>query len=122
MKPELGIEDSALLKCMQIEITEWQRKQFPDAELKGAGMHLLKECAEAAEELADVFFLASQCERLGGVPIGLPEMCWQAIKDLGLMPEQIIYKKLEKNRLRKWPSKPAADGCYHHTAEAGDDK
>jgi len=113
-KPELGIEDSALLKCLQIEINEWQRRQFPDATLDGAGNHLIKECAEAAEELADVFFLASQCEALGGMPVGLPERCWQGIKELGLLPEKVIYAKLEKNRLRKWPSKPAEDGCYHH--------
>ena len=114
MKPELGIEDSALLKCLQIEINEWQRRQFPDATLEGAGNHLIKECAEAAEELADVFFLATQCEALGGMPVGLPERCWQAIKDLGLLPEKVIHAKLEKNRKRKWPRKPAEDGCYHH--------
>lgn len=114
-------EDKMEMQDARIQIESWQRRQFPDATLDGAGRHLLKELAEACEELADVFFLAVQCENLGGVPIGLPEMCWRTISEFGLVPEEVILAKLAKNKQRDWPKKPADDGCYHHIEGAKDE-
>ena len=115
---EFENEEMAALKAMQIEIGEWQRKQFPDATLEGAGAHFIKEASEAAEELADCFFMATQCENLGGIPFGIPQLCWAMIDRMGFCAEAVIRAKLEKNKRREWPAKPAADGCYHHTEEA----
>lgn len=98
----------------RIAIDEWQRQQFPDANLAGAGMHLVQEINEACEELADCFFMAVQCERLGGAKMGLPETVWEMMEGLGALPERVIMAKLEKNKQRKWPTTPDADGVYHH--------
>jgi hypothetical protein len=102
------------LKAM---IADWQEAQFPNATLQGAAEHLARETAEAAEELADCFFMSAQCERLGGMPVALPEHCWDAIVALGHSPYHVIVAKLAKNKARKWPAKPDADGVY----EAQDD-
>lgn len=99
-------------------IAEWQEAQFPNATLQGAAEHLARETVEAAEELADCFFMAAQCERLGGMPVTLPEHCWDAIVALGHSPASVILAKLEKNKARKWPEKPDASGVY----EANDDQ
>lgn len=110
-------EEIAALKACQERIAEWQKIQFPNATLDGAGNHLMREIAEAAEELADCFFLASQCERLGGMPMNVPEFCWLAIKGLGYSPASVILAKLAKNQRRNWPKTPDANGVY----EAQDD-
>lgn len=110
-------EQMIALREVQTEINDWQLQQFPKATLSGVSIHLMKERAEAAEELADCFFLSSQCERLGGVPMGIPEFCWQAIHGLGYVPQDIIRGKLAKNKNRNWPETPDAHGVY----EAQDD-
>lgn len=108
------------IQITQSAIREWRRAQFPDATLEGAARHLAKELDEACEELADVFFLASQCEELGGVPVGLPERAWDMIQRLGRCPPDVIFAKLAKNKRRKWPAKPDKDGIYE-AAEAEDE-
>jgi len=100
------------IQITQSAIREWRRAQFPDATLEGAAAHLSRELDEAAEELADVFFLASQCEDLGGVPMGLPERAWDMIQRLGRCPPDVIFAKLAKNMGRKWPARPDKDGIY----------
>lgn len=105
-------EQLSTLRDIQRRIAMWQAAQFPDATLQGARVHLDREVDEACEELADVFFLASQCERLGGMPVLLPEIAWQAIVSLGRGPQQVILAKLAKNLARKWPEKPDASGVY----------
>ena len=105
-------EQLSTLRDVQRRIAMWQEAQFPDATLRGARVHLNREIDEACEELADVFFLASQCERLGGMPVLLPEIAWQAIVSLGRGPQQVILAKLAKNLARKWPEKPDAQGVY----------
>lgn len=105
------------MRKVQDQIDKWQMEQFPNATLKGAAEHLDRERAEATEELADCFFLATQCERLGGMPVCLPEVCWAAIQALGHSPEQVILDKLAKNKSRSWPEKPDVQGVY----EAQDD-
>ena len=111
-------EEIKNLRDCQERINEWQKTQFPNTTLHGAGTHLMREIEEACEELADCFFLSSQCERLGGIPMGLPEYCWHVIKRLGHSPASVILAKLEKNKARKWPEKPDASGVY----EANDDQ
>jgi hypothetical protein len=69
----LNPDDIEHMRAVQKQIDEWQKMQFPNATLSGAGNHLHREMAEAAEELADCFFLSSQCQRLGGIPMGVPE-------------------------------------------------
>lgn len=98
-------------------IREWQQVRFPQSTLDGASRHLEEELDEACEEIADVFFLATQCEDLGGVPVGLPERAWEMMWRLGRDPMRVILAKLAKNKDRKWPEKPAGDGCYHHEKE-----
>lgn len=97
---------------VKARIAEWQAEQFPHATLAGAAEHLARELAEAAEELADCFFMASQCERLGGMPVVLPEQCWDAIMRLEHSPASVILAKLNKNKRRKWPASPDASGVY----------
>ena len=97
---------------VQARIAEWQASQFPHATLDGAAAHLERELHEAAEELADCFFLSSQCERLGGMPVALPEACWHAIASLGLSPASVILSKLDKNKRRTWPTTPDEEGVY----------
>lgn len=103
---------------VKARVEEWQQAQFPNATLDGASEHLAREMAEAAEELADCFFMSLQCERLGGMPVALPETCWAAIQSLGHSPASVILAKLAKNKERKWPANPDADGVY----EAQDDE
>ena len=107
-----GERDDEEIEQLQAEIREWRLAQFPNATLPGAGNHLVKEIFEAAEELADCFFLSSQCQDLGGVPVGMPEFCYQAIRGFGLDPAKVIRAKLAKNKRRKWPSSPGEGGIY----------
>lgn len=107
-----GEKDDDEIEELQAEIREWRLVQFPNATLSGAGNHLVAEIFEAAEELADCFFLSSQCQDLGGVPVGMPEFCFQAIRGLGLNPAMVIRAKLAKNKRRKWPSEPDEGGIY----------
>ncbi len=107
-----GERDDDEIEQLQAEIREWRLAQFPNATLAGAGNHLVAEIFEAAEELADCFFLSSQCQDLGGVPVGMPEFCFQAIRGLGLNPAMVIRAKLAKNKRRKWPSEPDEGGIY----------
>lgn len=102
------------MQMCRIQIEEWQRKQFPGATLQGAGAHLLQEVEEACEELADCFFMAVQCENLGGAPMGLPLAIWEMMEALGAIPERVILAKLARNKERKWPEFPGADGVYNH--------
>lgn len=102
------------MQLCRIEIETWQRKQFPGATLEGAGAHLLQEIEEACVELADCFFMAIQCENLGGAPMGLPETIWEMMEGLGCIPEKVIMAKLEHNKQRKWPTMPDDDGVFHH--------
>lgn len=113
----LDPDDVDHMWAVQKQIAEWQEAQFPNATLSGAGNHLSREMQEAAEELADCFFLSSQCQRLGGIPMGIPEFCWLAIRGLGYSPVSVILGKLAKNKRRKWPENPDTDGVY----EANDD-
>jgi len=109
---DLDERDDDEIEELQAEIREWRLAQFPNATLDGAANHLVKEIFEAAEELADCFFLSSQCQDLGGVPVGMPEFCYQAIRGFGLNPAAIIRAKLAKNKRRKWPDKPGEGGIY----------
>ena len=102
------------MQMCRIEVETWQRKQFPNATLEGAGAHLLQEIEEACEELADCFFMAVQCENLGGAPMGLPLAIWEMMEGLGCIPERIIMAKLAKNKSRKWPETPNDQGVYNH--------
>ena len=113
----LNPDDIEQMRAVQKQIDAWQKAQFPNAKLSGAGNHLHREMAEAAEELADCFFLSSQCQRLGGMPMGVPEFCWMAIRGLGYSPASVILGKLAKNKRRNWPENPDAQGVY----EANDD-
>jgi hypothetical protein len=105
-------DELSTMRDIQRRIAMWQAAQFPDATLRGATVHLHREIEEACEELADVFFLASQCERLMGMPVCMPEIAWQAIASLGRNPSSVILAKLAKNLARKWPEKPDASGVY----------
>lgn len=105
-------KDIADIQSLQRRVDEWQRMQFPNADLDGAARHLLRELDEAMEELADVFFLASQCERLGGIKMGIPETAFHSIRMLGGSPVAVILAKLEKNKRRRWPTTPDEEGCY----------
>ena len=107
-----GEKDDDEIEQLQAEIREWRLAQFPNATLAGAGNHLVAEIFEAAEELADCFFLSSQCQDLGGVPVGMPEFCYQAIRGFGLDPAVVIRAKLAKNKRRKWPTTPGDGGIY----------
>ena len=107
-----GEKDDDEIEQLQAEIREWRLVQFPNATLSGAGNHLVAEIFEAAEELADWFFLSSQCQDLGGVPVGMPEFCYQAIRGFGLDPAVVIRAKLAKNKRRKWPTTPGEGGIY----------
>ena len=115
---EMTSDRKQAITITQSAIREWRRAQFPDATLEGASRHLAREIDEACEELADVFFLASQCEELGGVPVGLPERAWDMIQRLGRCPPDVIFAKLAKNKLRRWPATPDKDGIY----EAAEDE
>jgi len=97
---------------LQSRIAEWQTMQFPDATLDGAARHLMRELDESCEELADVFFLSSQCERLGGMKMGIPEIAYRSIQMLGGSPVAVILAKLDKNKRRNWPSTPDSEGVY----------
>lgn len=118
MRLNISTRKTPEMVSVQENINQWRLQQFPDATLHGADKHLKKEINEALEELADVFFLSTQCEALGGVPMGIPELCWRMISEFGFNPEQVILAKLAKNKQRDWPKKPADDGCYHHQKEA----
>lgn len=110
------------MRDVQARIAEWQGEQFPHATLEGAAAHLSRELDEAAEELADCFFLSSQCERLGGMPVALPEACWSAIASIGLSPASVILAKLAKNRTRQWPTTPDGEGVYEALDAKDEDK
>ena len=107
---------SDLAECKK-KIREWQAAQFPNATLYGAQAHLQRELAEAAEEMADVFHLATHCETMGADTGLMAVMAWIAIGNLGLDPADIIMSKLAKNQARKWPDTPDADGCFAHILE-----
>lgn len=94
-------------------IAEWQASTFPLATTEGARVHLEREVLEAAEELADVIFLARQAgdeERMAAAT--------EAIRLLGLEPVDVLEAKLKKNKARRWPTEPDADGVYEHLEEA----
>ncbi len=100
------------------EIGEWQAKQFPNATYEGAEAHWKKELAEAAEELADVVFLYLQMMRLKGVGLesrSLRVNDWgNHAAMFGINLERALLEKLAKNKARKWPQTPNAEGFYQH--------
>lgn len=94
------------------EIDKWQYETFPNATRRGALVHLEKELKEAAEELADVVFLARQAGE--GETEAAAIRC---IRELTMEPAKVLAAKLEKNKARKWPTEPDADGVYEHLEE-----
>jgi hypothetical protein len=94
------------------DINQWQLETFPHATKKGAMVHLAKEKMEAAEELADVVFLAGQAG-----DFKTEDAAIRCIRELSLDPAKVLAAKLEKNKARKWPTEPDADGVYEHLEE-----
>jgi hypothetical protein len=110
--------DRVFIRELKDEILAWQAEQFPNAHVTGTRVHLEREIAEAIEELVDVFFLATQLEHMSGAPLDLTEKAYYAIKSIGGHADNAILAKLAKNKARRWPTMPDAEGCY----EAIDDK
>lgn len=101
----------------QDKIREWQQKQFPDCTLYGAMAHLERERKEAAEELADVFHLATHAQTLGADTGALAILAWIAISNIGVDPASAVLGKLAKNKARQWPDTPDNDGVFSHIIE-----
>ena len=110
--------DRVFIRELKDEILAWQAEQFPNSTPTGTRAHLEREIQEAIEELVDVFFLATQLEHMSGAPLDLTEKAYYAIKSIGGHADNAIRAKLEKNKRRRWPTMPDAEGVY----EAIDDQ
>ena len=104
--------DKLFIRELKDEVLAWQASQFPGSTPTGTRVHLKREIAEAIEELVDVFFLATQLEHMSGAPLDLTEKAYYAIKSIGGHADQAIRAKLEKNKRRRWPTMPDAEGVY----------
>lgn len=110
--------DRFFIRELKDEVLAWQAEQFPHRTPTGTRVHLEREIQEAIEELVDVFFLATQLEHMSGAPLDLTEKAYYAIKSIGGHADNAIRAKLEKNKARRWPTMPDAEGVY----EAIDDQ
>ena len=104
--------DRFFIRELKDEILAWQAEQFPHRTPTGTRIHLEKERDEAIEELVDMFFLCTQLEAMAGEPMDLTTKVYYAIKDIGGHADNASRAKLAKNKHRRWPTMPDAEGVY----------
>lgn len=104
-------------------IIAWHRKTFPDATLEGQRIKFEEELNEYNEnvtlqELADMYIVACGIARFDSMAaMEYFAVVFKAMRDWKIAPvpyvlQEIVNKKMEKNRKRVWNK--TGEGQYHH--------